>query len=141
LAVLLPSLSNERTLRALIAPSPLLAPPLLSPKTIDRRSLAIGAQPPHAERARTPTVHLASNGMCWRWSLVFDPRPTQAERSLRPSEIIIRQVSSAAAAWVFELRLLRRISGIAPSTMPAKSEIEVSWPRHQINAITASLST
>jgi len=48
--------------------------PSLFPKTIDPKSLAIAAQPPHAERARIPIVHLTSNGTRWRSSRPMEAR-------------------------------------------------------------------
>ena len=116
LAALLPSLSNERTRRALIAQSPLLAPPLLSLKTpsiADPRPSVLNRPTPSVQEPRPFISHptACAGAALGHWSLVFDPRPTQAERSLPLLEMIIRQVSSATAAWVFELRLLRRISG------------------------------
>ena len=54
-----------------------------------------------------------------------------AESSLPPSEIFIRRATSAAAVWIFALRLLQRIRGTAFSTILSKrrdSRLKVTSP-------------
>ncbi len=64
----------------------------------------------------------------------------RAEFSLRPPEMCMYQVSSAAVAWIFELRRRQKIGGTASPRSTAKGQIHFSKPRHPNDAIAASLS-
>ena len=92
----------------------------------------IPAGAPYTPKASIADQWLSS--MRTYWSLVFDSRPI-TEFSLRPSEMSTRCTSSAAIANIFWLRLLQQLDGTAPSAMSAPSEIGVSRPSHQNNAI------
>ena len=95
-------------------------------KTVDRELQSFVSHP--VVRAAAALGH---------WSLVFDSCAMPAESSLRPSEMSIDQTSSAAGAWIFELR--QRIGGTASPRPTSKGEIDVSKPRHLKDAIAASL--